>query len=297
MQKLISPEIVEGGFFKPTLRLVGRQTPRPQLDLQENGMLRQRLLIAAVVASSLCVSGSEGGQPKRPKGAANPPNVSHSNPPRPTGGGGRLPSAPGMPHPTVPGGGGANTAKGGPHPVAPNRSLRTTLQSHTSKVQQQLHTAQHWHHLHHPWRWGAAVYVPTATAAGLVTGVPSGNTLSVLNAGNLPQRVRMFGVAPPMQNQAFFSVSQEHLADLANQKYVNVYQVGTDPDGTMVAQVFLRDSSTYLNDRQIRDGMAWNLADDGFAPDLASAEEDAQSRRAGLWADDSPTAPWIYADE
>jgi micrococcal nuclease len=263
-------------------------------------MVRQRLLIAVVITSSLCVSGLDGAPPKKPKGAGNPPNASHSNPPRSTGGGGRLPSAPGMQRPTVPGGGGANSAVGSARHVDPNHSLRTALLSRTSNVQQQLHTAEHWHHWHHlhyPWRWGATVYVPTATAAGWVTGVPSGNTLSVLNAGNLPQRVRMFGVASPMPNQAFFSVSQEHLADLANQKYVNVYQVGTDPDGTMVAQVFLRDSSAYLNYRQIRDGMAWNLADDGFAPDLASAEEDAQARRAGLWADDDPTAPWIYADE
>jgi micrococcal nuclease len=257
-------------------------------------MVSQRLLIAVVITSSLCVAALEGEQPKKPKGPGNPPNVSHSNPPQSTGGGGRSPSAPGMPHPTVPGGGGANSAVGATRHVDPNHSLRSALLSRTSNVQQQLHTAQHWHHWHHPWVWGAAVYVPTATNAGQVTRVLSGNTLSV---AGVAQPVRLFGVAPPMANQAFFSTSQEHLADLADQKYVNVYQRGTDPDGTMVAQVFLRDSNTYLNDRQVRDGMAWNLADDGFAPDLASAEEDAQARRAGLWADDYPTAPWIYADE
>ena len=127
-------------------------------------------------------------------------------------------------------------------------------------------------------------------------GVPSGNTLSVLNGANVPRRVRLYGVASPMNGQGFFAASQESLSNLANQKYVNVYRVGTDPDGTMVAHVYLRGSNIYLNDRQIRDGMAWNLADDGMASDLASTEENAQVQHSGLWADENPVAPWLFAD-
>jgi endonuclease YncB( thermonuclease family) len=158
-----------------------------------------------------------------------------------------------------------------------------------SNVEQRLRANHKWHR---PWVRNATVYVRPATVAGPVVAVPSGDTLLVANAAGVTQRVRLAGVAAPVAGQPFFSESQESLEALANGQYVSVYQVGADDD-TMVAQVFLRGSNTYLNDAQIRDGMAWNLADDGDAPDLASAEEDAQTRRAGLWADDDPIAPWI----
>jgi micrococcal nuclease len=256
----------------------------------------QRLVVAILVGASLGVAGLVAGGPNRPKGGVHPPAAPHPNPP--SGGASHPGIAP--PHPIGPGGGGTIAPKGGPHPVDSRRSMRAAFLSRTSQTEQQLRSVHHahfQHHLHDQWRWGAALFVPVPTAAGLVTGVPNGSTLTVLNRANVPQRVRLFGAASPLQNQAFFSASQEHLAGLADQQFVNVYEVGTDPDGTMVAQVFLRDSTIYLNDRQIRDGMAWNFADDGFAPDLASAEEDAQARRAGLWADEYPTAPWLYASE
>jgi serine/threonine protein kinase/endonuclease YncB( thermonuclease family) len=175
--------------------------------------------------------------------------------------------------------------------IDPRHSLTAAYLSHMCNVERHLRAIHKWH------RAGvrnATVYVRPATAVGAVVGVPSGNTLSVTNAAGVVQGVRLAGVAAPVVGQPFFSESRDNLDDLANGKYVSVYQVGDD-DGTMVAQVFLRDSNTYLNDAQIRDGMAWNLADDGNAPDLASAEEDARTRRAGLWADDYPIAPWIHS--
>lgn len=180
-------------------------------------------------------------------------------------------------------------------PQHANAVLRAEMLSHWSRVQQHLYSAaywHHWHHWHHAWMWGVYGWLP-ANSSNLVVGVPSGNTLSVTNAGGVAQRVRLAGVASPLAGQAFFSESQEHLSELANQKHVRVFQTGVDPDGSIVAQVFLRDSGVYLNERQIRDGMAFNTVDDGAAPTLASAEEEAQGARAGLWSTDSPIAPWL----
>ena len=124
----------------------------------------------------------------------------------------------------------------------------------------------------------------------MVVGVPSGNTLSV---SGIPATVRLAGVgAPgPGNGQAFFS-SRDSLDALANGKLVRVFQVGTDINGNMVAQVFLQENGAYLNEQQVHNGMAWNSAEDGFDPSLAVAEEEAQMAGAGLWNGDYAEAPW-----
>jgi endonuclease YncB( thermonuclease family) len=163
-----------------------------------------------------------------------------------------------------------------------------------SRTQQHLHLHEwhHWHHWYHHWWWGAVVVLP-ASNSGLVTSVPNGNTLSVLDAGNVPRRVRLAGVAAPVAGQPFFSESTAHLSGLALNHHVNTFNVGVDADGTPVAQVFLRASGVNLNERQVHDGMAWNLADDGYDSALGGAEQEAMAARAGLWSLDNPVAPWL----
>lgn len=72
---------------------------------------------------------------------------------------------------------------------------------------------------------------------------------------------------------------------------MHIFQTGVDPNGTVVGQVFLAGSGTNLNERQLRDGMAFNSVNDGFAPTLAAAEESALMARAGLWNGKRPIAP------
>jgi endonuclease YncB( thermonuclease family) len=120
----------------------------------------------------------------------------------------------------------------------------------------------------------------------------SGNTLSVLNAGNIARPVRLAGVAAPLSGQPFSGESQQHLAALAVNHHVRTFQVGVDGDGTVVAQVFLRDGVN-LNERQIHDGMAFNLADDGYDLALGKAEQEAMAGNTGLWVQPHPVAPWF----
>ena len=185
-----------------------------------------------------------------------------------------------------------NTFKNGPHPPG-SHVLGAELMAHTSLMQQHLHRNEwhRWHHWHHHWIWGSMVFLPVSHA-GLVTAVPNGNTLSVMDAGNIPRRIRLAGVAAPVAGQAFFSESQQHLSALALNRHVRTFSVGVDADGTTVARVFLRDG-TYLNERQLHDGMAWNLADDGFDAALGNAEQAAMAGGTGLWTQNFPIAPWL----
>lgn len=210
--------------------------------------------------------------------------------------------------------------------------LKGAAQATSSKVQQQLSANGQWHHWHHHhWAWGQYGYLPT-NGSSMVVGVPNGNSLTVTNTAGLgtglgygtvflqsrAQRVaqhhglsvagvpvvapvvntgfmtvRLAGVASPTAGQAFAGQSQQHLASLAMGRHVRVFQTGVDPTGAIVGQVFLAGSGVNLNERQLRDGMAFNNVSDGFSPALAAAEESALMARAGLWNGKRPLAPWL----
>src|SRR5580704_15080153 len=113
-----------------------------------------------------------------------------------------------------------------------------------------------------------------------------------VNAGNAVP-VRLAGVASPVGGQAFFSESQQHLAAMAIGKHVRVFQTGVDSTGAIVGQVFLAGSGANLNERQLRDGMAFHSVNNGLSPSLAAAEEAALMAHAGLWKGQHPVAPWL----
>jgi endonuclease YncB( thermonuclease family) len=137
-----------------------------------------------------------------------------------------------------------------------------------------------------------------ATSNGHVANVisPFAGTLigSNINMGAV-QQVRLSGVAAPLSGQPFSSESQQHLTAIAMGKHVRIFQTGIDANGAIVGQVFLSNSGINLNERQLRDGMAFNSVNDGFASSLSAAEEAALTARAGLWQAKHPMAPWLLA--
>jgi micrococcal nuclease len=263
----------------------------------------QRLLIAVIVASSCLVSGLEAGRPApkpaaphvsaphpAPRMPAPHPNVPHPNAPHPNV---QHPNVqhPNAAHPSpdhkIASGNGYSVnslhkiSMKGPQRIA-GAMLRNELVKSSSKIQLRLHHHEHWHHWHpHAWVWGVYGFLPTSTS-NVVTSVPSGNSLTV---SGIPGTVRLAGVGAPIAGQALFSESRDSLDGLANGQTVRVFNVGTDFNGATVAQVFF-ENGAYLNEQQIRSGMAWNAADDGFDPSLASAEEVAQASGSGLWGGD-----------
>jgi endonuclease YncB( thermonuclease family) len=214
-----------------------------------------------------------------------------------------------------------------------NAVLKGEVQTTSSKIQQQVIASGNGHHWHHHWHWGqygclptnssslvvgvpsgntlsvalAGAVVPSVRLAGVAAPMTNAGSLAqrvalggvaaplagpMINAGRV-QRVRLAGVAAPVAGQAFSSESQQHLSAMANGKHVRIFQTGVDADGTIVAQVFLSNSGIHLNERQLRDGMAFNSVNDGFASSLAAAEEAALTARTGLWKAKHPIAPWL----
>jgi endonuclease YncB( thermonuclease family) len=144
-------------------------------------------------------------------------------------------------------------------------------------------------------RLASGNFAPAVRLNGANAALSSGLSGSMVNTGGLVQTVRLAGVASPVAGQPFAAESQQHLSALANGRHVRIFQTGMDRHGAIVAQVFLANSGVNLNERQLRDGMAFNSVNDGFAPSLAAAEEAALSARTGLWNAKHPIPPWLVS--
>lgn len=154
--------------------------------------------------------------------------------------------------------------------------------------------------------------VSAATLSGRVFRIDSGDSVTVLDAGNRQHKVRLAGIAAPDRLQAFGSRSQANLGALLAGQDVSVIWNSRDRDGTLLGRILVAAPGTACRPQpdcaktldaglqQVADGMAWwhqPYASGPSAADRASyeqAEFDAKVHRRGLWADTNPIPPWQW---
>lgn len=133
---------------------------------------------------------------------------------------------------------------------------------------------------------------------GRVVGVADGDTITVLDLNHTQHKIRLAGIDAPEKKQAFGNVSKRSLSDLVYGKQVQVDWQKQDRYGRTVGKVLI--DGIDVNLEQINRGMAWFyrkyqnelILDDRLA--YLHAEEYAQAKKMGLWADLEPTAPWDF---
>jgi endonuclease YncB( thermonuclease family) len=133
---------------------------------------------------------------------------------------------------------------------------------------------------------------------GRVVHVADGDTLTVLDATNTQQRIRLAGIDAPEKGQAFGDASRKYLAGLVAGQRINVEWHKHDRFGRIVGKV-LRDGTDVCLE-QVRAGMAWHFKkyqheqtpeDRGV---YAETEDRARAGKAGLWRDSRPLPPWEF---
>ena len=130
----------------------------------------------------------------------------------------------------------------------------------------------------------------------LVVGVSDGDTLTVRcgEPGTYEQvKVRLSAIDAPEKAQPFGQRSRQHLADLCFRHQAKITPKTKDRYGRTVADVKCRgqDAGT----EQVRAGLAWFYVRYGKGYEhLGDAEAEARARKAGLWADREPVAPWEW---
>lgn len=137
-----------------------------------------------------------------------------------------------------------------------------------------------------------------ATLTGEVVGITDGDTITLLDSSRIQHKIRLAGIDAPEKRQAFGEQSKQQLADLLFRREVLIEWSKSDRYGRIIGKVFLGKKDVNLT--QIASGMAWHYkryANEQSMTDrgsYAQAEEEAKSKRRGLWKDQNPTAPWDF---
>jgi endonuclease YncB( thermonuclease family) len=125
-----------------------------------------------------------------------------------------------------------------------------------------------------------------------VVGITDGDTITVLH-DNRAETVRLMGVDAPEKRQPYGDRARRFTADLAFDRTVTVLTSGRDRNGRLLGEVVLPDGRS-LNQELVRAGYAWWFRRYSRDVTLARLEAEARERRRGLWAAETPEAPWDY---
>jgi micrococcal nuclease len=140
---------------------------------------------------------------------------------------------------------------------------------------------------------------PTTTTV-VVKKVIDGDSVSVLELRKpapVAMEVQIEGIDAPELAQPFGKESKESLAKLLPvDSVITLTWSSKDNYGRLLAQVY-DTSKKHINSEMLRQGMAWHFKRYNQSKELAAIEEEAKSKKLGLWAESAPKAPWDYRRE
>jgi endonuclease YncB( thermonuclease family) len=154
------------------------------------------------------------------------------------------------------------------------------------------------------------LHASAADRVCLVVGISDGDTLTARCGapGAYQQvKVRLSGIDAPEKRQAHGERARQALAGLVFQRWARLNCPKTDRYGRSICSVWVAPASGPNGPRTldaglalVTQGMAWWYR--AYARDQAPqargqyefAEREARVKRAGLWRDANPTAPWEW---
>jgi endonuclease YncB( thermonuclease family) len=129
--------------------------------------------------------------------------------------------------------------------------------------------------------------------------VYDGDTLTLLvdeNGSEKRYKVRFYGIDAPEADQEYGITSRDALREKILGEKVRVEVISVDRYGRSVGKVML--GGRYINLEMVSEGNAWYYADYASGErDLENAQNQARSRRQGLWYKNNPLPPWEYRSE
>src|SRR3954470_21671056 len=132
------------------------------------------------------------------------------------------------------------------------------------------------------------------TYTGKVVRISDGDTLTLL-VDRKQIKVRLTEIDAPESHQAFGQRSRQSLADMCAAQPAIVRSSGKDKYGRVLGRVECKGMDA--NSEQVRRGMAWVY--DRYVTDrsLYALQSEARTAQLGLWADKTPTAPWVWRSQ
>ena len=125
-----------------------------------------------------------------------------------------------------------------------------------------------------------------------VVGVKDGDTFVVLQKKK-EIVVRLEHVDAPEKNQPFGNRAKQFASDFCFGKTVVVIGNGKkDRNGRWIGEIFYNNQN--LNKELVRNGLAWHYKRYSKSANYADLEIAARKKKAGLWRDKDPIAPWNW---
>ena len=143
-----------------------------------------------------------------------------------------------------------------------------------------------------------SVRAPAETLTGRIVGVSDGDTLTLLDAKQVPHKIRVAGIDAPEKKQPFGEKAKASLSALAFNRTAEADCRKTDRYRRQVCVVFVGGKAVGLE--QVKAGMAWwyrQYATEQTPQeriDYEHAESQAKRHRYGLWSGPNPTPPWEW---
>jgi endonuclease YncB( thermonuclease family) len=149
----------------------------------------------------------------------------------------------------------------------------------------------------------AAARTPPPSVEGLVLDVHDGDSFTFRSEDGRRLRIRVSGIDAPENHQPYAEQSRRHLGEMLRGRRLRIDPIKQDVFDRTVAKVWVLDADLPPADAAlslVEAGLAWHFvryrADQPPAdvPRYAQAERTARARRAGLWQDAEPEAPWDF---
>jgi endonuclease YncB( thermonuclease family) len=131
--------------------------------------------------------------------------------------------------------------------------------------------------------------------------VSDGDTLTVFAANGTKLKVRLHGIDAPevphgrLPGQAFGQAAQRALEEKVLRQTVTLEVIDIDRYRRLVC--VLRVENHCVNEAMVREGWAWayrKYLRHSESSAFIALEDEARNRRAGLWQEDNPQAPWEF---
>lgn len=122
-----------------------------------------------------------------------------------------------------------------------------------------------------------------------VIGIKDGDTVEVIDKQNNTVTLRLAEVDCPEKKQPFGTKAKQFTSDLVYLKTIKYIVTNKDRYGRYIAKIYFKNK--YLSAEIIKKGMGWQYKKYSTSKELAKFEQQARSKKIGLWIDPNPIYP------
>lgn len=123
--------------------------------------------------------------------------------------------------------------------------------------------------------------------------IKDGDTVCILMNGK-EEVIRLAHIDCPEKKQPFGTKAKQFVSDLCFGEYVSIgNNLKRDRNGRILAEIVLSNGIN-VNKELVKNGLAWHFKKYSKDNSYAKLETAARIKKAGLWKDKDPIAPWNW---